>query len=225
MSPATLSSIPPSIIGRWWVAGYKQICWIKKKKKKNSLTFGLAQWELFTVAKQDLSENSLGIQWLRLCTPITGGLGSIPDQGTRSHMPQLRPYATKEIKINIKNTHTHTQDFSNLKATEGALPGSEPLQQQCIRSVLEVEEKLSSQAPHQVPLESLFQRTRFLCSITPFPLVGGQTHCVPSSVTPASSKAWLPFHLFHPAFSLTQTNSEKMLLLLWSCHKSNHLNN
>ena len=30
------------------------------------------------------------VQWLRLCAPTAGGLGSIPGRGTRSHMPQLR---------------------------------------------------------------------------------------------------------------------------------------
>ena len=29
-------------------------------------------------------------QWLRLHTPNAGGPGSIPGQGTRSHMPQQR---------------------------------------------------------------------------------------------------------------------------------------
>ena len=29
------------------------------------------------------------VQWLRPCAPTAGGLGSIPGQGTRSHMPQL----------------------------------------------------------------------------------------------------------------------------------------
>ena len=33
--------------------------------------------------------------WLRLCTPNAGGLGSIPGQGTRSHMPQLKPIEAK----------------------------------------------------------------------------------------------------------------------------------
>ncbi|TEA24167.1 hypothetical protein DBR06_SOUSAS2610126, partial [Sousa chinensis] len=33
---------------------------------------------------------SLLAQSLRLHTPKAGGLGSIPGQGTRSHMPQLR---------------------------------------------------------------------------------------------------------------------------------------
>ncbi|TEA31633.1 hypothetical protein DBR06_SOUSAS7710076, partial [Sousa chinensis] len=31
---------------------------------------------------------SLVVQWLRLHARNTGGLGSIPGQGTRSHMPQ-----------------------------------------------------------------------------------------------------------------------------------------
>ena len=33
---------------------------------------------------------SLVAQWLRLCAPNAGGLGSIPGQGTRSHMLQLK---------------------------------------------------------------------------------------------------------------------------------------
>ena len=33
---------------------------------------------------------SLVVQWLRLPTPKTGGLGSISGQGTRSHTLQLR---------------------------------------------------------------------------------------------------------------------------------------
>ena len=30
------------------------------------------------------------VQWLRLCVPNAVGSGSIPSQGTRSHMLQLR---------------------------------------------------------------------------------------------------------------------------------------
>ena len=33
---------------------------------------------------------SLVVQWLRLCAPSARGPGSIPGQGTRSHIPQLR---------------------------------------------------------------------------------------------------------------------------------------
>ena len=47
-----------------------------------------------------ITETSLMVQWLRLHTVNTGGLGSIPGQETRSHMPQLRPSAAKYI---IKN--------------------------------------------------------------------------------------------------------------------------
>ena len=33
---------------------------------------------------------SLVAQWLRLRAPNAGGLGSIPGQGTRAHVPQLK---------------------------------------------------------------------------------------------------------------------------------------
>ena len=49
-----------------------------------------------------LGGTSLVVQWLRLRAPNAGGLGSIPGQGTRSHMlqlrvhmPQLRPGTAK----------------------------------------------------------------------------------------------------------------------------------
>ena len=38
---------------------------------------------------------SLVVHWLRLHTPNAGALGSIPSQGIRSHMPQLRPSTVK----------------------------------------------------------------------------------------------------------------------------------
>ena len=41
------------------------------------------------------SRDSLMVQWQRLWAPNTGGLGSVPAQGTRSHMLQLRPSAAK----------------------------------------------------------------------------------------------------------------------------------
>ena len=40
------------------------------------------------------------VRWLRLSAPKARGLGSIPGQGTRSHMPQLRPMTAKK-----KNRH------------------------------------------------------------------------------------------------------------------------
>ena len=41
---------------------------------------------------------SLVVQWLRLHTPNAEGPGSIPGQGTRSHMLQLRPGTAKKKK-------------------------------------------------------------------------------------------------------------------------------
>ena len=40
-------------------------------------------------AKGNETGTSLVAQWLRLCTPNTGGPGSVPGRGTRVHMPQL----------------------------------------------------------------------------------------------------------------------------------------
>ena len=41
------------------------------------------------------TRTSLVVQWLRLCIPNGGDLGSIPGQGTRFHMLQLWPCAAK----------------------------------------------------------------------------------------------------------------------------------
>ena len=40
--------------------------------------------------KFSIQGTSLVVQWLRLCTPKAEGLGLIPGQGTRSHIPQLK---------------------------------------------------------------------------------------------------------------------------------------
>ena len=43
---------------------------------------------------------SLVVQWLRLRAPNAGGPGSIPGQGTRSHMPQLKiPHAATKKRF------------------------------------------------------------------------------------------------------------------------------
>ena len=45
------------------------------------------------------------VRWLRLCTPNSGGLGSIPGQGTRSHMLQLR---IRALQLKILRAATKT---------------------------------------------------------------------------------------------------------------------
>ena len=72
---------------------------------------------------------SLVVQWLGLCTPKAGGLGWIPGQGTRSHMPQRRlkiahsqihkinkywKYFKKPLALTVKNLPEmqETQDWS-----------------------------------------------------------------------------------------------------------------
>ena len=45
-----------------------------------------------------LSGTSPVVQWLSLHTSNAEGQGSVPGQGTRSHMLQRRPEAVKQIK-------------------------------------------------------------------------------------------------------------------------------
>ena len=48
--------------------------------------------------KEAVRGTSLMGQWLRLCAPNAGGLGSIPGQGIRSHILQLKMlHATRKI--------------------------------------------------------------------------------------------------------------------------------
>ena len=53
--------------------------------------------------------SSLVVQWLRLCTPSAGASCSIPSQGTRSHIPQLRVHKPelKDREYMIKTQHSH----------------------------------------------------------------------------------------------------------------------
>ena len=51
----------------------------------------------FLIDLKHFRGTSLVVQWLWLHTINTGALGLIPGQGTRSHMPQLRPSADKSI--------------------------------------------------------------------------------------------------------------------------------
>ena len=48
---------------------------------------------------------SLEVQWLRLCNPNAGGPNSIPGQGTRSHMPQL-----KSLHVAAEEPEYHNED-------------------------------------------------------------------------------------------------------------------
>ena len=52
---------------------------------------------------------SLVVHWLRLQIPSAGGPGSIPGQGTKSYMPQLRVHVCQPKKVSraaIKTQHS-----------------------------------------------------------------------------------------------------------------------
>ena len=73
---------------------------------------------------------SLVVQWLRLCAPSAGTLGSIPGQGTRSHMLQLkeivhlaiRPGAAKYINIKKKTKKIIKSRVLSLQTTVLLIP-------------------------------------------------------------------------------------------------------
>ena len=54
------------------------------------------------VVKKLPSRTSLLVQWLGPRAPNTGGMGSIPDQGTRSHVLQLSLHAQLKIPCTKK---------------------------------------------------------------------------------------------------------------------------
>ena len=51
----------------------------------------LSKGLIIDTLKKIITGTSLVAQWLRLHASNAGGPGSIPVQGTRSHMPQLKP--------------------------------------------------------------------------------------------------------------------------------------
>ena len=54
---------------------------------------------------------SLMVQWVRLCAPNAGVPGSIPGQGTRSHMPQLRA-RTPQLRSKLLYGTTKTRSLT-----------------------------------------------------------------------------------------------------------------
>ena len=51
-------------------------------------------------SKNNTGGTSLAVQWLRRCDPNRGAQVLIPGQGTRTHVPQLRPGTAKSINKN-----------------------------------------------------------------------------------------------------------------------------
>ena len=84
---------------------------LKNKINSNYFLFlseiNIGKWEggrkaMYLIFKS-FSGISVVVQWLRLCTPNSGGLGSTPGQGTRSHMHAA-----------TKSSHAATKDPAGL---------------------------------------------------------------------------------------------------------------
>ena len=72
----------------------RRLCWLRFLEFVcQELLYGWAgekEWVSTHLKKFIKTGTSLLVQWLRLCAPNAGDLGSIPGQGTRSYMLQLR---------------------------------------------------------------------------------------------------------------------------------------
>ena len=70
--------------------------------------------------QQVISGTSLVVRWLRLDAPNAGDPASIPDQGTRSHMPQLKiPSATTKTQHRQINKQNFLSNFRHEKFQDG----------------------------------------------------------------------------------------------------------
>ena len=82
----------------------EKLGWTKKKKKRveTGTSCNVKKKKKKEVLKKRMSETSLAVHWLRLCAPNVGRPGSVPGQGTRAHMPQLKILcaATKTAQLN-----------------------------------------------------------------------------------------------------------------------------
>ena len=102
-------------------------------------------------------------QWLRLCTPNSRGVGSIPGQGTGSHtqqlricLPQLRPHAAnkyinkylkrkKQMHPRLLGTHGQCQLWASLSPWSGQNAGpGERMQNVLLTQVLGYWKRVSS---------------------------------------------------------------------------------
>ena len=78
---------------------------------------GACEIHFVNIVLKIMPGTSLTVQQLRLCAPNAGGLGSIPAQGTRSHVPVVTksPHATTKIPgmLQLKTWHSQTNKQTN----------------------------------------------------------------------------------------------------------------
>ena len=83
------------------------ICYVKSVKPQLPVFLGVLSPCLKGPLKTDTTGTSLVVQWLRLHAPNAGGLGSIPGQGTRSHMLQLGTHTTSKRSLSTMTNSRH----------------------------------------------------------------------------------------------------------------------
>ena len=70
------------------------------------------------------------VQWLRLWATNAGGLTLIPGQGTRSHMPKLRPGAAKQIYIQLSFLKRERSQRTSVRGALQEYPSTQELRSQ-----------------------------------------------------------------------------------------------
>ena len=85
----------------------------QKEKSHFFSLLGLILNKFYFIFQNILLGTSLVVQWLGIYTPNAGGPGSIPGQGTRSHMPQLKKILHTTRKILGATTKTQLSQRNN----------------------------------------------------------------------------------------------------------------
>ena len=111
-----LRATPGSLNSHWLVAWVtsRVPCWGSEWEEACTLkaqVLWLGIWEkvvrVFNANGAILKKKNPQVQWLRLCAPKAGSQGSIPGQGARCQMLQLRLCKTPHVTTRDPRSHNH----------------------------------------------------------------------------------------------------------------------
>ena len=154
------------------------------------------------------------IQGLRLQAPSAGSQGSIPDQGTRFHMSQLRvhvsqlkiPCAATKIWHSQRNKQIHIF-FKKYISSHGTPPAENP---SAVPALLRIRSE-SQQGTHRWLFQPSSPASSASSSLTAFHPSLQQAH-LPSPRAFAHTVSFLPHPLSHDYFSPSRFHSKSPLM-------------
>ena len=106
-------AFPPSRVGWRWAGGRggkgQALLCLYGGRGEDPPVPGSSSTRILTIGNSK-GRTSLVVQWLRLCSPNSGGQSSIPGQETRSHMLQLKiSHAARKIRSTILHAAMYIQ--------------------------------------------------------------------------------------------------------------------